>query len=202
MGRDRGGRKGASGLDSSPRVWQSRWGRFSPCVAPTLEIRVDPKTLQHQFGVTHFVVQRNMVGISHEESLVQPQAAGSSVNWVLGHIVRTRNHTLRLLGAEPLYPDDMFSAYGERDTPVGEDEALPVARLLDCFDALQAPLMEGLGAATADALNEPAPFSPTGDPDETIGSLLAGTTFHEAYHAGQLGLLRRVLGMDGALYGP
>jgi len=143
-----------------------------------------------------------MEGISHAESLVRPQAAGSSVNWVLGHIVRTRNQTLSLLGAKPLYPDDMFSAYGERDTPVGEDEALPVARLLDCFDALQAPLMEGLGTATAGALSAAAPFSPTGDPNETIGSLLAATTFHEAYHAGQLGLLRRVLGMGGANYRP
>ena len=34
---------------------------------------------------------------------------------------------------------------------------------------------------------------------EAVGSLLAGLLFHEAYHVGQTGVLRRLIGMDGAL---
>jgi uncharacterized damage-inducible protein DinB len=43
------------------------------------------------------------------------------------------------------------------------------------------------------------PDSPTGDPDETLGSLLAVALFHQAYHAGQLGILRRIAGESGAI---
>ncbi|MEO8090106.1 MAG: hypothetical protein ABI703_07410 [Gemmatimonadales bacterium] len=34
----------------------------------------------------------------------------------------------------------------------------------------------------------------TGDPDETVGSNLATLVFHQAYHVGQTGGLRRVAG--------
>ena len=34
---------------------------------------------------------------------------------------------------------------------------------------------------------------------DTLGWRLAFLQFHEAYHAGQLGLLRRLLGKDGAI---
>ncbi|MBU1676531.1 DinB family protein, partial [bacterium] len=52
---------------------------------------------------------------------------------------------------------------------------------------------------TEDRLDEPAPFSPGNDETETVGSLLAGLAFHESYHCGQLGLLRRLLGKDGVI---
>lgn len=35
--------------------------------------------------------------------------------------------------------------------------------------------------------------------DETMGSLLAAVLFHQAYHAGQLGILRRIAGESVAI---
>ncbi len=54
-------------------------------------------------------------------------------------------------------------------------------------------------AAILDLVGAKAPFSPKDDENETVGSLLAGLAFHEAYHTGQLGILRRVSGADGAV---
>jgi hypothetical protein len=51
----------------------------------------------------------------------------------------------------------------------------------------------------AQRLAEKAPFSPTNDPNETVGSLIAGFVFHDAYHAGQTGLLRRIAARGGAI---
>jgi hypothetical protein len=48
-------------------------------------------------------------------------------------------------------------------------------------------------------LDEQAPHSPTNDPKETVRSLLASISFHQAYHAGQTGLLGRVVGKPGAI---
>jgi uncharacterized damage-inducible protein DinB len=48
-------------------------------------------------------------------------------------------------------------------------------------------------------MDEPAPFSPTNNPKETVRSLLATVFFHQAYHVGQTGLLRRIAGKEGAI---
>jgi hypothetical protein len=53
-----------------------------------------------------------------------------------------------------------------------------------------------------DQMDKPAPISPTGNPKETVGSLLAALAFHEAYHVGQTGILRRVIGREGVVKPP
>jgi uncharacterized damage-inducible protein DinB len=57
----------------------------------------------------------------------------------------------------------------------------------------------GLADVQAETLGRPAPASPTGNPDETIGSLLATILFHQAYHSGQTAVLRRLVGKPGAI---
>lgn len=163
---------------------------------------MDPKTLQHQFGLTHYVIQRNLDGITNKESLAHPVAGGSCLNWVLGHLVRTRAQVLEMLESQGPCEAGNFGAYGHRDAPLTEGEALPLDRLAECFEGCQAPLLEAIGKLTPEILHQPAPLSPTNDPDETIGSLLSAVAFHEAYHAGQTGVLRRMLGKEGTLGSP
>lgn len=159
------------------------------------------KTIAHQFGLTSFVLERNIAELSNEDSLVSPQKAGNCLNWVVGHITRSRNMALSVLGQKPLYPMEDFRAYSgeERFT---REAALPFDEVKRRFKALQEPLMKTVNGMSADAMATPAPFSPTGNPDETIGSLLAAFAFHEAYHVGQTGILRRVVGKEGAVKAP
>jgi hypothetical protein len=70
------------------------------------------------------------------------------------------------------------------------------------FKALQEPLVNGLNGMSPGDMDKLAPFSPTGNPKETMGSLLASLAFHEAYHVGQTGLLRRVIGREGVIKPP
>ncbi len=162
---------------------------------------MDRETLLTQFGLTHYVVQKNVEGLSHADSLVQPEPGGNCLNWVLGHIVRTRNELLGLLGRKPLLPVEKFEPYGS--TPIKDgSRAIPLEQLLRHYEALQQPWAEGLRGMTPQAFAAPAPFSPTENPDETVGSLLAAVVFHESYHAGQMGLLRRLVGKPGAIKPP
>lgn len=154
-------------------------------------------TLVLQLRYTHGVVNRNLDGLDEDQARALPPEGGSSANWVLGHLVHARNGMLAMLGRGPVLDPDVAEAYARGSRPGAEPAAL--ADLLAAFDAAQEPLLEALPAAGADVLDRPAPFSPRNDPDETVGSLLAGLLFHEAYHAGQLGVLRRRAGHPGAI---
>jgi uncharacterized damage-inducible protein DinB len=160
---------------------------------------MDPEVLAFQFGVGAFVLDRNLAGVSNEDSLRRPQPGGNTMNWIVGHVVRTRNQALGLLGDAPLFDDADFEAYGARSTATG---TLTLDELKRRFDALGPSLDAALRRTSAQQLGAAAPFSPTGNPHETVGTLLASIAFHEAYHLGQTGLSRRLLGKAGALLAP
>ena len=67
-------------------------------VAVSNEIEV----LRHQARVTQRVMRLNVEGISHEESLIQPQPAGNCLNWVIGHLVFAYELIFPLLGQKPV----------------------------------------------------------------------------------------------------
>ena len=71
--------------------------------------------------------------------------------------------------------------------------------LLRDLESAQERLRESLAELEEPRLQEKAPYSPFDDPKETLGSLLGFLFLHQAYHAGQLGLLRRVAGLAGAI---
>jgi uncharacterized damage-inducible protein DinB len=159
------------------------------------------KTLAYQFGLTSYVLERNLSELSEQESLINPEQGGNCLNWVLGHITRSRNQALGVLGTKPLYPAEDFRAYSGEE-PFDLESALPLEELKRRCKALQEPLVKAISAMQSDAMDKPAPFSPTGNPDETMGSLLAAFAFHEAYHVGQTGILRRVAGREGVVKSP
>jgi uncharacterized damage-inducible protein DinB len=161
------------------------------------------KTIVYQFGLCSYVLERNIEGVSHKESLVNPQPGGNCLNWVLGHLTRARNNALQLFGKRPMFAPEEFDAYDDNGgVPFRAETAISFDELKRRFKALQEPLVNGLNAMSADAMDKPAPFSPTGNPKETVGSLLAAFAFHEAYHAGQTGILRRVVGREGVVKPP
>lgn len=48
-------------------------------------------------------------------------------------------------------------------------------------------------------LLQPAANRKTGNPKKTVHSLLFTIMLHQAYHSGQLGVLRRMAGREGAI---
>jgi uncharacterized damage-inducible protein DinB len=161
---------------------------------------MDTYTLLHSLGLANFVVNKNSGGITHEESLMNPQPAGHSFNWVLGHMVRTRNEILELMGKKPLYPKNKFEVYSPKGFTA--EKALDVDELKNCFNVLQSELQSAIQSLPPDKLREPASLRPGKDSKDTVGSILATVFWHEAYHAGQLGIIRRVAGKEGVIKNP
>jgi uncharacterized damage-inducible protein DinB len=149
---------------------------------------------------THQVVKKNAEGVTHEESLGQPQPAGNCLNWVLGHLIAVYDNILPLLGQEPVMGKDALRRYG-RGTPALENgaEALPWDVLITAWDRAAERVDAGLAGLTAEKLDAPALMSPRNDPNETVRSLMTLVFFHQAYHAGQTGILRRIAGKAGAI---
>ena len=161
------------------------------------------KTLAYQLELSHRVLDMNTRDVSHEESLAQPERGGSCLNQVVGHITRTRNMALGTMGQKSPYPMEEFDPYDDRTgVPFSREKALPFDELTRRFKAMQEPLVNAIRGMPPEvlAMKPPRPF--TGAPDETVGSSLATFVFHESYHVGQTGVLRRVAGKPGVIKPP
>jgi uncharacterized damage-inducible protein DinB len=160
-------------------------------------------TIKLQLELCARVFDKNVGDVSHEESLSVPEQGGSCLNWVVGHMVRTRNLALASMGGKAPYPMQDFDAYDDRGgLEFNRETALPIDELRRRYKAMQEPLIRAIGSMSAELLAGKPPQNMTGDPNETVGSNLATFVFHETYHVGQTGVLRRVAGKPGVIKPP
>ena len=137
--------------------------------------------------VNKHVIGLNLKDMTHEESLVVPPTGGNSVNWILGHIIVSRNGIAELLGIEKRFSDDTLTGLYDRGTQnIPADKAFKLEKLLDIYNDSQSVLEEKIAAT--DLSND----------HEKLKNLTF-LAFHEAYHVGQTGLLRRISGKKGAI---
>lgn len=163
-------------------------------------IPVSPKTLGTLFEFTYAVFRRNTEGITHEESLKAPSPGGNCINWVGGHIVSVRLGMLEMLGVPPLWSPEHRERYRRGSAPLtNEAEALPWERILADLDTSQERLRSALAALTPERLVAPLPADRNPFGVDSFGDQLGLFHFHEAYHVGQLGVLRRLAGKPGAI---
>lgn len=158
------------------------------------------RALRHQLLAIHRVVKMNVDGLTQEESLIHPQPGGNCLNWNVGHLLHVYDQILPMLGQTPVLGVETLKRYGRGTAQLQNGaEALDLARLMTAWDEAAQRMEAGLEGLTPEVLDRPAPWSPRNDPEETVGSLLSIVFFHQAYHTGQTGLLRRIAGKEGAL---
>ena len=95
--------------------------------------------------------------------------------------------------------DDAVFGNDGNDTLTGGDGTLPWPDLVAAWEEVQKRFLAAFESFDEARAAEKGPYSPGGNPDETLGSLLALVAFHQAYHLGQIGLARRLAGEEGAL---
>lgn len=158
------------------------------------------EVFRHQAGMIQTVVRVNVDGLTQEESLVQPSPGGNCLNWVVGHLACIYNKVLPMMGQEPVMEEEVLKRYDRGAPPIRDAaEALELQDLLAAFDKATERVDAGLAAISPEALDQKVPDSPSGNPNETVRSLLSTICFHQAYHAGQTGILRRIAGKEGAI---
>ncbi len=156
-------------------------------------------TLRLQLQFTGSVLRRNVGEVTHAESLRSFPTAGNGLNWVLGHLVAVRSRMLVALGGEPVWSDAECGPYDRHASPLADSsQARPLAEIWQAFDRTQARLLELADRLTPAELSESLPPDEPGEPARTRGEVLAVLGFHDAYHAGQTGMIRRLLGKPPA----
>jgi uncharacterized damage-inducible protein DinB len=155
--------------------------------------------LVKMYEFSYGTISRNLEGVSHQDSLVLPQPSGNCLNWVLGHIVVTRNTILSLAGKEPALSGDQVQIYKRGSTPSEGTQFMDLATLRGLLDDSQHRLVPALAVLSEQALAGDVPEPLKQVSPGSIADALARLNCHEGYHSGQIALLRRVAGKAGAI---
>jgi len=157
--------------------------------------------LVNMYESTYGAIRRNLEGVSHEESLVSPKPCGNCINWVLGHAVSARGLVLMLAGAGSLDGAETVARYQRGSEPLKPGEApADLGTLRGILDDSQRQLLPALAAMSDEALAAPIPEQLRRPPlTGSVADAIARLNSHESYHNGQIGLLRRLVGKEGAI---
>ena len=131
-----------------------------------------------------------------EEDWLRRAGPGNHAQWLLGHLASTRRSSLRGFGqSAEEQPWEQHFGMGHAPTPQSDDIA--PALLREAFIKNGEALRRWLAGLTEE--QAAAPFKPFPDGSRTVGGVAHFLHFHETYHLGQLGLLRRACGKKGVV---
>src|SRR6185312_14161291 len=110
------------------------------------------------FTAVDAALKRNLEGITHEDSIKHIENA-NSINWILGHIVVSRNGILSAMGL-PAVASDKHKAIYERGSKMMTDMSLAekLETLLELFDEEQKKILEGVAKVSDNAVKERVAF--------------------------------------------
>ena len=123
-------------------------------------------------------------------------AQGHDPRWLVGHMAIYRNRVATLLGF-PVQAAPWEAGFAKGTHPEDLPADLAIQAVVEAFHAANAAIAGGWEGLTAEDLAKPFGRTlPNGA--DSVGGALAFFAWHEAYHMGQLALLRRLAGRDGA----
>jgi hypothetical protein len=159
----------------------------------TVELPMDPHVLVSAIGFNTRAMHLNLEGLTHEDCLLQPPS-GNCINWLLGHILRHRNLMLEALAAPSVWSAEAQRRYDRGSAPIRGEESVVVALevLRWELDRSGEHLSSALAEVDVEAIQASSGTS-------SLGQRLVFLALHEAYHMGQVGLLRRLAGKEGAI---
>lgn len=134
----------------------------------------------------YFVLEGNLKGITHDESVNTHPTGGSSINWVLGHILHYRCLTLSIFNKDMPQAEQLKALY-DFGTKPNANTTLPFEDMVALYEETQKLLEEILEGTKGDVPKE---------------DKLVFLAYHETMHSGQVAILRRMLGKaSGVKYG-
>ena len=139
------------------------------------------------------MLQKQTSGLSHADSLLQPQPGGNCLNWIMGHLLVNLVDILNVLGAGPPAVQPDLSHYGYGSEPVRCDApgVIELQDLVETYALLTNAITDQLTLMTAADFDEVIDFW---QGKSRRGYVAFFYFFHNPYHIGQLEQLRHLAG--------
>ena len=149
--------------------------------------------LNKMLNIEHELIHDQTNGLSHADTLIQPQPGGNCMNWVLGHLLESQVSMLLALGGNsPIDPVSM-ARYKRESTPITTDgdDILSLEVLLDGHDKVHAAITARLSEMSDVDFDVEIQH---GERKVIRGWKVFFLHFHYTYHIGQLEQLRQLAG--------
>src|SRR5687767_13576896 len=143
------------------------------------------------YKLNNGLVSRSLDGLSDDEVWQPPPGGGNPVGWILGHITETRVALLGLLGRTAATG---WTPAFTRGSVRADRASYPSRQTIEvAWQNTHAGMRDAFAALTPEHLQQPAAGPPLPGAN-TVADQLAFFAFHESYHVGQIGYVRRQLG--------
>lgn len=155
--------------------------------------------LAQQFGMMYNVTGMNVGGMTKEQSLSQPTPGGNCANWILGHLTDVQNAAMGLVGESPVWDSEELKR-ASYDPITGPARAIDWETMRSRFLGSRERCLAAVRNLADERLVDQVPHPFGGQTSRA--ELLALLAQHQMYHAGQLGIVRRIAGLEGVVKGP
>lgn len=146
------------------------------------------------FGNNVRLLELNGAGLTPELAAQRSASGVASAAWIVGHLVTARRRILKLVGGT-LPEDPVWEQHYARGGP-GASAHLDWAGLVETFRATDQVMKEAFLQLTE--WDRPT-LNPALGTEQPLEQVLAFLYMHECYHLGQIGIIRKLHGLPGAI---
>ena len=144
------------------------------------------------FRITTNLFIKAMSGVDAEVAMRRPGPVSNPLLWLAGHVTHFRTRLVTLVGVPREFP---WGSVFDTGAKVGPASLYPKPEeIVAVWEELTEVLVKRLTVLTeADLAKPPAQRVPS--TDATLRGAIGYFSLHEAYHVGQMGYVRKWLGM-------
>jgi uncharacterized damage-inducible protein DinB len=151
------------------------------------------KPILESFRTTNFVLELCLADMKEKDAKTRIRnGEGPSIAWQVGHLLDHRCKVLELLGTERESP------YRAKYTATGASDGSDYPDIADYrrqWEEIYAEIEAAIGTGSAESLDRILQHQPHGE--KTVLDSIMFLMWHEAYHVGAVGTIRKELGYPG-----
>jgi hypothetical protein len=156
---------------------------------------ISPKMVNGIFKRNLKVIKRQIDGLSDDDALMQVPFRGNCLNWVLGHILDSRQAALRYLDIPGNVDENIDTLYGGDSAPITPQSKNipPMSQIMTILNETEKLIDEKINSLTEEDMEKEVG---SGDRKALLGEKMEFLAWHEGYHVGQTEYLRQLTGTD------
>ena len=152
-----------------------------------------------QFRITTNLFIKAMSGVEAQRAMSRPGPVSNPLLWLAGHVTHFRTRLLTLVGVPRDFP---WGSVFDTGAKVGPPEMYPrPEEIVVVWEEISELLMDRLAVLTEEDLKAP-PSARVPSTDATLRGAIGYFSLHEAYHVGQMGYVRKWLGLSPIIDSP